>query len=291
VQQVEAVIDDERLLRHPLSIRNMVAALAPPDADLSEQMSLLNVVPPPLRDVVLNESERRTIVTARMQDVGLAKYSPVFKRVGKRLEDLENKYPGFECEITGDPIVRNSQLYRIVTDLATSLGTACVLIFVVMAFAFRSLRLGLISIVPNLLPLLTTAAFLIVTGQMLTFTSVCAFTVCIGIAVDDTIHFLTRYHFFRGQGQTVDEALRETFVNVGTALITTTLVLVTGFGTVLMSALPSHRMFASMAVCTIGTALFADLIFLPAMLAHFRGKTKTEKGERAARLDSISAAR
>lgn len=289
VQRVEAIIDEEPLLRHPLSIRNMVAVLAPPDADLSEQMSLLNLIPPPLRDVVLNEAERRTIMTARMQDVGLAKYSPVFERVGKRLQDVENEYPGFECEITGDPIVRNSQLYKIVTDLATSLGTACVLIFVVMTFAFRSLRLGLISIVPNILPLLTTAGFLIMTGQMLTFTSVCAFTVCIGIAVDDTIHFLTRYHYFRGRGQPVPAALRETFVTVGTALITTTLVLVTGFGTVLMSALPSHRMFSSMAICTIGTALVADLILLPAMLAHFGGKPQTHTAEQATRVDAVSA--
>ena len=108
--------------------------------------------------------------------------------------------------------------------------------------------------------------------------------------MDDTIHFLTRYHYFRGQGQTVDEALRETFFTVGTALITTTLVLVTGFGTVLMSALPSHRMFSSMAVCTIGTALIADLVLMPAMLAYFRGKPKSHTAEQPTPVDSVAAA-
>ena len=270
VQRVEAIIDGEPLLRHPLSIRNFVSALSPDDANLSEQMSLLDVVPPPLRDALHNQSERRTMMTARMQDVGFAKYTPVFERVRKQFAAVEREFPGFKCEITGDPVVRDKQLGQIVTDMAKSLGTACVVIFAVMTISFRSFRLGLISIVPNMLPLATTATLLIITGQTLTFTSVCAFTVCIGIAVDDTIHFFTRYHYYRAQGLDSSDAIRRTFVTVGTALITTTLVLVTGFATVLASPLPSHKMFASMACCTVASALIADLVFLPALLAHYQ---------------------
>ncbi len=271
VSHVEAIVDAEPLLRHPLSIKNLVAVLAPDDANLAEQMSLIEVVPPPLRDATMNVNARRTVITARMQDIGLAKYTPVFDRVETKLRDVEAEFPGFRCAITGDPIVRNKQLWQIVTDMSISLGTACVVIFIVMTIAFRSLRLGLISIVPNMLPLAATAALLVLTGQTLTFTSVCAFTVCIGIAVDDTIHFFTRYHFCRAQGFSPSDAIRESFVTVGTALMTTTLVLVTGFATVLASPLPSHKIFAGMACCTIGTALVADLIFLPAMLSWFGG--------------------
>ena len=269
VSGVESIVSEEPLLRHPLSIKNFVSSLAPDDANLAEQMSLLDVVPPPLRDAAINTTKRRTMMTARMQDVGLIKYTPVFQRIGEKLRTLETEFPGFKCEITGDPVVRNKQLWNIVTDMSISLGTACVVIFLVMTIAFRSLRLGLISVIPNMLPLAATAALLIVTGQTLTFTSVCAFTVCIGIAVDDTIHFFTRYHYCRSQGLSDEESIRETFVTVGTALITTTLVLVTGFATVLASPLPSHKMFASMACCTVGAALIADLVFLPAMLAFF----------------------
>lgn len=269
IEKIEAIVGNEPLLRHPLSIRNFVSALAPDDANLAEQMSLLDIVPPPLRDAAINVDERRTMLTARMQDVGLAKYTPVFRRIETQLAKLQEQHPGFQCKITGDPVVRNKQLWQIVTDMSVSLGTACVVIFLVMMIAFRSLKLGLISIVPNMLPLAATAGLLIVTGQTLTFTSVCAFTVCIGIAVDDTIHFFTRFHYCRANGLSVDASIRESFVTVGTALITTTLVLVTGFATVLASPLPSHKMFASMACCTIGTALFADLLFLPALLAQW----------------------
>ena len=65
------------------------------------------------------------------------------------------------------------------------------------------------------------------------------------------------------------QAVRGTFVGVGTALITTTVVLIAGFGTVLTSDMPAHRTFASMACWTIGAALVGDLVFLPALLMCF----------------------
>ncbi|MFP6603875.1 MAG: hypothetical protein VB862_15185, partial [Pirellulaceae bacterium] len=63
---------------------------------------------------------------------------------------------------------------------------------------------------------------------------------------------------------------------VGTVLVTTTLILVSGFSTVLFSELAGHRAFALMAVCTIAAALVGDLLFLPAMLNLFRGHEKAD---------------
>jgi len=102
--------------------------------------------------------------------------------------------------------------------------------------------------------------------------SVCAFTVCLGIAVDDTIHFLTRYQEEMKKTADISLAIRRAFVVVGTALIMTTLVLVAGFCTAMLSNTRDHRIFASMAMLTIATALFADLILLPALLMFFPGK-------------------
>jgi predicted RND superfamily exporter protein len=160
-------------------------------------------------------------------------------------------------------------LYQIVVDLATSLGTAAVIILVVMALAYRSLRIGLITVVPNMFPLAVTATFLALTGRPLDIASVCSFTVCLGIAVDDSIHFLTRYQEELSEAADPAEAVQRAFVGVGTALIMTTLVLIAGFGTVLTSDLPGHRTFAIMACWTIGAALVGDLIFLPALLLCF----------------------
>ncbi|MEO1979223.1 MAG: MMPL family transporter, partial [Fuerstiella sp.] len=100
----------------------------------------------------------------------------------------------------------------------------------------------------------------------------CNFTVCLGIAVDDTIHFLTRYQEENAKTDDQDEAIRNAFTGVGTALIMTTTVLIAGFGTVILSESRDHKIFATMGVLTIGSALFGDLIFLPALLGRFASK-------------------
>ena len=172
---------------------------------------------------------------------------------------------------------RWQNLYKIVTDLAFSLVTASVIIFIVLGIVYRSLRIGLISIIPNLFPLAVSGTFLVMTGQSLEIVSVCAFTVCLGIAVDDTIHFLTRYVKERNRCADEREAIRRAFVGVGTALIMTTVVLVAGFGTVLFSDSRDHRIFASMGGITIAAALFGDLVFLPALLARFAQQPEKQK--------------
>ena len=164
-----------------------------------------------------------------------------------------------------------------ILDLLSSLGSAALIIFGSLAIAYRSVTLGLISIVPNVFPLAVTAALMYLLGAPLELISVLAFTVCLGIAVDDTIHFLTRYTEELKQGHDNREAIRRSFVGVGSACIMTTLVLVCGFATVLWSDTREHHIFATMGGATIAFALLGDLIILPAMLAIFcRDKPKAD---------------
>ena len=139
------------------------------------------------------------------------------------------------------------------------------------------MRLGLISIIPNLFPLASTGFLLWAVGQNLEIVSVCAFTVCLGIAVDDTIHFLTRYREEQKRSDDTGEVIRKAFIGVGTALIMTTIVLVIGFSTALMSDSRDHRIFAMMGILTISTALLGDLLFLPALLLKFGPKPTSFK--------------
>ena len=168
-------------------------------------------------------------------------------------------------------------MYQIVVDLVTSLGTASLIIFVVLSIAYHSLRIGLISIIPNLFPLAVAGTFLVVSGQNLEIVMVCAFTCCLGIAVDDTIHFLTRYLEERKNEPDEELAIRKAFAGVGTALIMTTIVLVCGFMTVQTSETREHRIFAAMGAITVAAALFGDLIFLPAILSRFNRRKASDK--------------
>lgn len=270
LSEVDAILQSEPLCANPLSICDFIDAL-PGDGDASTRMSLLDLLPPPLKRAYYTPERGRAVVRFRIQDIGIAAYGPVFERVQFKLAELQSQRQNFQIRLSGAAVERWKNLYQIVVDLAISLGTASLIIFMVLAVVYRSLRLGLISIIPNVFPLAITGALLWLFGQSLEIVSVCAFTVCLGIAVDDTIHFLTRY---REEGcKTADRrlAIRRSFVGVGTALIMTTVVLIIGFSTALLSDSRDHRIFAIMGILTIGSALFADLVFLPALLLRFGG--------------------
>ena len=96
-----------------------------------------------------------------------------------------------------------------------------------------------------------------------------SFTICLGIAVDDTIHFLTRFEEELPRSTSRKEAIRKTFEAVGTSMLMTTMVLVVGFFTVTFSDMRDQRIFASMGVMTMLTAMVGDLVVLPAILALY----------------------
>lgn len=267
VTAVDELLKTEELIGHPLSIRNLIDA-QPGSGPPAERMSLLELLPPPLKRAFFTPETREAKVTFRVQDLGIARYGPVFERIEAGLQTIQREHPEFRFELRGSAVWRWENLYQIVVDLAASLGAASVIIFGVLAVVYRSARIGLISIIPNMFPLVFTGAYLALAGYNLEIVMVCSFTVCLGIAVDDTIHFLTRYQEERRQADD-DEAIRRAFTGVGTALIMTTTVLVVGFSTVIFSDSRDHRIFATMSVLTIGAALFGDLIFLPALLARF----------------------
>ncbi|MGB7346496.1 MAG: efflux RND transporter permease subunit [Pirellulaceae bacterium] len=273
VGKVEAILKNEPLIGHPVSIHSLLRAL-PGEGDAESRMSLLALLPPPLKRAYFTPEYHTANVRFRLQDIGIAQYGPVFNRVESRLDEIKLEHPEFEIHLQGGAVSRWKDLYQIVVDLALSLGTATLIIFVVLAIVYRSIRIGLISVVPNLFPLAMTGCLMYFWGMNLEIVSVCAFTVCLGIAVDDTIHFLTRFCEEDEVETSRVVAIRKAFVGVGTALIMTTVVLVIGFGSALFSDARDFRIFAAMGMLTIGSALFADLVFLPALLLRYAPKAK-----------------
>ena len=176
---------------------------------------------------------------------------------------------GFELLLTGSSMVASENISQMLVDLGQSLGLATLVIFLVMVIAYRSLRLGLICLLPNILPLLITAAVIVYSGQPLRVATVLVFTVCLGVAVDDTIHFVSRFRRELAAGQDVEAALKCTFTAVGAALLTSTLILLVGFSSSLISDLPHIRSFVGLSCVAIFAALLGDLLILPAMLACF----------------------
>lgn len=287
VSKVDDVLRKEELIGHPLSIRNLIDA-QPGSGPPEERMTLIELLPPPLKRAFYTPERREARVNFRVQDLGIAAYGPVFERVEAGLKSIREEHPDFKLSLEGRAAWRWRNLYQIVVDLALSLGTASVIIWLVLTVVFKSIRLGLISLIPNLFPLALTGTYLALAGYNLEIVMVCNFTVCLGIAVDDTIHFMTRYlderdgntaGEYKSDGTNADwnsEAIRKAFTGVGTALIMTTTVLVAGFSVVTFSDSRDHHIFAVMGALTVAAALFCDLIFLPALLAVFGTKKPSE---------------
>ena len=269
--KIDEKLREEELIGHPISIFNLLKGL-PGDGKVEDRASMLELLPPPLKRSYYEPEYRRATVVFRVQNLGIARYGPVFQRISDRLEEIKEEHPSFGFRLSGEPIWKWENIYQIVVDLVISLGTAAVVIFLILSVVYRSLRIGVISILPNLFPLCVAGTYLVLTGQMLEIVTVCAFTCCLGVAVDDTIHFLTRYVEEKRETKDESKAIRNAFSAVGTALVVTTVVLVCGFLTVLTSETRDHRIFASMGAITVASALFGDLVFLPAILSRFSKK-------------------
>ncbi len=276
--EIEHMLKRESLLGSPLGVATLIDAL-PGAGTAADKASMVDLLPPPLKRAFLNPEDRSLSVVFRLQDIGIAKYGSVFARITEELSEIEQRHAGFTATLDGNAVFRWRNLYRIVVDLTSSLGTAAFIIFGCLALAYRSLRLGLIAVVPNIFPLVITGAGMYFLSRPLEIISVLAFTVCLGIAVDDTIHFLTRYLEELQHTEDQEEAIRRAFVGVGSAMIMTTVVLICGFATVLWSDTREHHIFASMGSATIAAALLGDIIFLPAMLRVFDSQRSRKSKE------------
>ena len=170
-------------------------------------------------------------------------------------------------EGTGLDIVFSNLTFRNIGSMMNGTSMALILISFLLIFALRSFKIGLISLIPNIMPaILAYGIWGMSNGQIDTAVSV---VVCLslGIVVDDTVHFLSKYlRARREQGLDAEEAIRYAFKTVGNALLVTSTVLIGGFMVMQFSHFnPSNNMGTLLAI-TILVALLVDLLFLPPLL-------------------------
>jgi uncharacterized protein len=267
ISDIETALTDESEVGRPLSIRHALSLA--PGVDGPAKLGLTSFLPDDVALQFWSPKIRQAQVLSRIQDLGVAHYRPILNRLKQKFADITTVHPEVQIELTGEAIIESEAVQRVVKELFHSLALAAVIIFVVITIAVRSIRFGILSLIPNVFPLVATGAMRACIDTSLDISSACSFAICLGIAVDDTIHFLMRFRHERELGHDVETSIRQTFMTVGSALVMTTVVMVAGIGSVLTSELPTHFLFASMACATIGSALLGDLIILPALLACF----------------------
>ncbi len=192
---------------------------------------------------------------------------------------LAAEHPGYSFQLSGPVITVYESVGGMIKNLAQSLGFAALSIFASIALFLRSIRLGLICLLPNLLPMVAVAAFLVIFDRPLQFASVIVFNVCIGLATDDSIHFLHSFSkSFAETGQR-DLSVRRTMTDVGPAVLFTSFVFLAAFSPMMLSTMPPLRVFGGLACLAFASGLAGELLLHPALLLCLMPKTQNGRDE------------
>ena len=229
-------------------------------------VKLLPLLPEELVRRFLRPDLRRALVSTRFPDLPSARAERAADAVEAALSDIRARHPGLEVHLTGTVVVARRNIDDMITDLALGLGLAAVIIFAVLSLTLRSLLLGLVTLIPNALPLVFAAALLAALGQPLQMASAVSFTILLAIAVDDTIHLITRFRRELAVDGDVDAAIRRSVLRVGSALLLTTVALLAGVCIFFASEIPTNRLFSLVLAVGFLMALVGDLVILPALL-------------------------
>jgi len=260
LRSVESEIDQQTAMINPMSILNFNAVV-----DQSPLISL----PGEIKEQWYRPDLGRAIIVARLADQGMHYHRGVIRKFREQMALVEARHEGFQISVSGSAVVASRNLSTMINDLVKSLIIAAAVIILVLTAMFRSIKMGLVSLLPNCLPLLFTASYLVWTGEPLRLTSVLLFTVSLGIAVDDTIHFLVRFRREQSEGKSVDESIRNSITSVGAALVVSTLVLIAGFSASAISVMPHSQLFSKLACISVVIAFLGDMVLLPVILRIF----------------------
>jgi predicted RND superfamily exporter protein len=216
-------------------------------------------------------------MTTFMRDIGTDKMELIEERIQLKVNKV---FPEerFDVSLTGKALVFLKGTNYLVKNLVISLSLAILLISIFMAWMFRSYKMILISLIPNMLPLLITAGLMGYLGVPIKPSTILVFSIAFGISVDDTIHFLAKYrqeliaHKWQVR-KSVYAALRET----GVSMFYTSVVLFFGFLIFTVSSFGGTKALGGLVSVTLLFAMVANLLLLPSLLLSLESKIANKK--------------
>jgi hypothetical protein len=172
----------------------------------------------------------------------------------------------FDIKLTGKTLIENKLIDFIVDSQIKSLSLSFLLILLVMLWVLHSWKLGFISMIPNMLPILLNFAVMGLFKIPLNDATAIIAAVAIGITVDDTIHFIYQYQYERARNASTEAAIQKACVIKGTPIITTSLIMSGAFGILLMGSFIPTIQFGLLTALIMLYAVISDLLVLPALL-------------------------
>ena len=217
-------------------------------------------------ETLISSDQKHARILLLCSDAGGNAYFDMKKRIEKSIDIIFPPQGNIRVDVTGDGMMASTGIERLISDLVSSIFMVLIVITTTLLLLLRNIKLALVASIPNVIPLIFTLGTLHLIGADLQISNVISFSVAVGLAVDDTIHFITRYNQERLSGVSHRIAIQYTYKGAGHAIILTTILLVIGFATLATSDLTSTHHFGLLTSVTLFTALVADLILLPALL-------------------------
>jgi predicted RND superfamily exporter protein len=226
-----------------------------------------------LRRLATNDLSR-TQMTLRIKWLEAMSYVPLTKHVAEGIEKFIPKTA--KVRPTGSIYTLVTTVGSIIGDLLRSFGVALGIITLIMMVLLRSLKLGLIAMVPNLMPICFILGLMGFADIPIDMNNLLIASIAIGIAVDDTIHFLHHFRIhYDGHGN-VEDAIRASMRHSGRAMASTTVILMVGFFAYMAAAMENIVRFGLLVGMTALMALLIDLLIAPALLRLFYARPKED---------------
>ncbi|MBK9416940.1 MAG: MMPL family transporter [Flavobacteriales bacterium] len=216
----------------------------------------------------IDEERRSTRLTVQVADVGTARMDVLMAKLRAEVDSIFDPAK-YDVILTGTSVVFLEGSKYMVTNLLISLVMAVILIAGLMALLFNSFRMVIVSLIPNLVPLITTAGLMGYLGVAIKPSTLLVFSIAFGIAVDDAIHYLSKYRQELNAGNTIRTSVLLALREAGVSMMYTSIVLFCGFSLFMFSDFGGTQALGLLVSFTLLVAMFTNLIILPSLLLTF----------------------
>lgn len=238
------------------------------EREFNSLMRYANSIPKSTTAILVNDSMTKSRISSRVNDIGAETIHQMAKDIDKWI-DTNVKTDVVKFTLTGTALLFDKNTFMVRESLLKGIGFAALIVSVIMMLLFKDLKMLIISIVPNILPLVISGAIIGFMGIELEAGLSIVFAIAFGIAVDDTIHFLSKFKIELDKGIPMEEAIHITFRETGKAIVVTTIILFFGFMVMFFSSHPPSRSIGILISATLVSALFSDLYFIPELIRFF----------------------
>lgn len=219
-------------------------------------------------------------LSGKMHDIGSARANQLnaqFRQFTRQRTDPLL----LRTHLTGSSLLIDRNNDTLTRDLMEGLLLDLLFIGAIVGLMFRSFRMIVITLLPNVLPILLIGAFMGLAGINLKVSTSIIFTIALGIAIDDTIHFISKFKLELLSGKSVFYAVKRTYLTTGKAVIITSCILMAGFCTLIFSTFDGTFYVGLLISLTLLFAVIADLFLLPILVVYFYRPQPTDQAKRS----------